>query len=148
MEHQFIARILLTLFAAIQCAATLAIDLGPTHATNPAWPGHARFHLVWQNMATLLLSLLAAGLVWAPKLDRGLGFALASLLAAVPMLSFLAALALRRSFAARLSDPNGMPPAKLVFRGRVRRIDLNVAAVAAGFLALAIIVAIYCWRPR
>ena len=146
MQHKAIARLLLTLFAIIQAAATLAIDLGPTHATNAQWPGHARFHLVWQNLTTLLLSLLATGLIWSPAPDRDGGFYLASILAGIPMLSFLAALVFRRYYAGTLSDPNGIPPAKVAFLGKERHIDLNLAAVVAGFIALAMIEGIYSWQ--
>jgi hypothetical protein len=143
LDHRTIARCLLAIFSIVQGSATLAIDLRSTHATNPLWPGHARFHLVWQNAEILLLSFLTLGLVWSSKLDRDLGFYLASTLTAIPMLSFLGALAFRGAYSGTLSDPNGIPPLQIVLLRKVRRIDLNLAAVVAGFVALAIIVAIY-----
>ena len=42
------ARILLTLTVFGYSLGTLKADFNKTHAANPAWTGHARFHVVWQ----------------------------------------------------------------------------------------------------
>ena len=42
------ARILLTLAALAFSAITVVADLNKTHAANPLWTPHARFHVVWQ----------------------------------------------------------------------------------------------------
>ena len=49
MTHQTVARVLLAALCGLQGLATPAIDLNRTHATNFLWPGHARFHIVWQE---------------------------------------------------------------------------------------------------
>jgi len=65
VTHVSIARGLLAILCGAQGAATLGIDLNRTHATNPRWPGHARFHLVWQAASYAFLSLLEVALVLA-----------------------------------------------------------------------------------
>ena len=62
-DHPLVARGLLTLLCAAQGVATLAIDLNRNHATNPLWPGHARFHLVWQAGSTFMLAAVEVALI-------------------------------------------------------------------------------------
>ena len=99
MNCILLARISLSFLCAIQGMATLAIDLNRTHAANPAWTGHARFHVVWQSASVALLSVLELALIWMRGPYREGGFYLASLLAAVSPLGFLIACATRRIFA-------------------------------------------------
>jgi len=40
-------KILLTLATAMYLFAPPIVDLSRTHATNPLWVSHARFHVVW-----------------------------------------------------------------------------------------------------
>ena len=58
MTDQAIARGLLVVLCILQGLATIVIDLDHFHATNPGWPGHARFHLVWQVVTVALLAVL------------------------------------------------------------------------------------------
>ena len=88
MSNQTIARDLLAVLCCLQGLVTLAIDLNRAHATNTAWPGHARFHLVWQVATTAGLALLEVILVLAPGPFRAQCFYLAAVLAGIPMLSF------------------------------------------------------------
>lgn len=143
MDHRLIARILLTTLAVSQGTATLTIDLNRTHATNPIWPGHARFHLVWQNASCALLAALAIWLVWSRGSGGDLLFNLSAILTAIPMFGFLAALMSRSLYRGTLSDPNGIPPARIRIFGRSRSLDLNLMAVAAGVLVLAVVVALH-----
>jgi len=121
----------------------LAIDLNRTHATNPEWPGHARFHLVWQVATVAGLALLEVVLVLASGPFQEQRFYLAAVLAGIPMLSFFAAFIAHGIYKGSLSDPNGMQPATIQVRGSSLRVDLNLAAETCGMLALAVIVAIY-----
>jgi len=143
MNHRLIARFLLCLFCAIQGVATLVIDLNRTHATNPAWPGHARFHLVWQNISVALLSVLVIALVSWPGAFGEQRFYLAAILTGIPMLAFLGALAFRTCYGGTLSDPNGIAPARVVISSRLVRVDLNLIAVVAGLFVLGAILSIY-----
>lgn len=40
-------------------------DLGSTHALNPQWPAHARFHVVSQVMTNFFIAILSMVLVWS-----------------------------------------------------------------------------------
>lgn len=136
MSRAEAARVLLALFCLIQGLATAAIDLNRTHATNPLWPGHARFHLVWQVAGAAIMAIVEVVLLlWrGPAYEER--FYLAALLAVVPLLSFLIALLFRRFYAGSLQDPNGIPRARLALLGRVWRIDMNVFAVVAGLVVV------------
>ena len=143
MTHQAIARDLLAALCGLQGLATLAIDCNRTHATNPEWPGHARFHLVWQVTTIAGLALLEVVLVLASGPFQEQRFYLAAVLASIPMLSFFAAFITRGIYKGTLSDPNGVPPATITVRGSTLRIDINLVAELCGLLALAVIIALY-----
>ena len=125
MTHQAIACDLLAALCCLQGLATLVIDFNRTHATNPEWPGHARFHLVWQVTTIAGLTLLEVVLVLASGPFQEQRFYLAAVLAGIPMLSFFAAFIARCIYKGTLSDPNGMQPAIIKVRGSNLRIDLN-----------------------
>ena len=57
LEYVFISKVLLTLLLLGFAIITPLIDFNESHATNPLWTGHARFHLVWQVNAMILSSL-------------------------------------------------------------------------------------------
>jgi len=143
LDHRIAARCVLALLCAIQGLATPIIDFNRTHATNPNWPGHARFHLVWQAISTALLSILEVALIWWPGRFVEQRFFLAVVITCIPLLAFLIAVIGRVLYDGTLSDPNGIPPARILVLGRVRRIDLNLAVVTAALLVLAVVVIIY-----
>jgi len=143
LDHQLFARIALSFLCAIQGAATIAIDFNRTHATNPFWTGHARFHVVWQSCTVALLSALELLLIgWAGPAHRD-AFYGAALLAALSPLGFLMTFACRRLFGGTLSDPNGIPPLRIVRWGCNLSIDMNLAAVISALFCLGILALIY-----
>jgi hypothetical protein len=140
MTHEETARWLLAILCGAQGIGTLAVDFNRTHATNPQWARHARFHLVWQAISYALLSLLEAALILAPGPFLVPRFYLAAALAGIPRLSFFAAFALRRGYGGTLSDPNGIRPFRFTIFGLQLHIDLNLAVeVVALFMLLAIL---------
>jgi len=143
MSNQAIAHDLLAALCILQGSATMAIDLNRTHATNPLWPGHARFHLVWQTAAFAWLAVLEVVLLFSAGPFQEQCFFLAAILAGIPMLGFFCALIGRGIYRGTLSDPNGMQPVTIKVRGSDLRIDLNLVAEIVGLSALAAIVAIY-----
>ena len=111
--------------------ATLAYGVGPfiidmnrTHLWHPAWPGHARFRLLWAAVSQLAVAGLALWLVWGAggdavwrcRLALGIGLAMNS--------GFWVALLFRKTFHGTLHDPQGIPP----LGGKV---DGNLIAVLA-----------------
>ena len=143
MNHVLLARIALSSLCVIQAIATVAIDFNRTHATNPLWTGHARFHVVWQSSTVVLLSGLEVVLVWRSGSYADAGFYLAALLAGLSPLGFLTAFVSRRMFGGTLSDPNGIPPARVRVLGKVREVDANLVAVVVAVVVLVAIVTIY-----
>lgn len=143
MTNQSIARDLLAALCLLQGMATVAIDLNRTHATNSEWPGHARFHVVWQTAAFVWLAMLEVPLVLVAGSLQEQRFYLALILAGVPMFGFFAAFIARRIYKGTLSDPNGMQPLKINVRSSTLLIDLNLVAEIGGVLALGAIIALY-----
>jgi hypothetical protein len=143
LKHVLVARISLSFLCALQGLATLAIDFNRTHATNSAWTGHARFHVVWQSVTVALLAGVELILIWSHGLSEMEGFYVACLLASLSPLGFLSALATRKRYGGTLSDPNGIPPVQIVLWGIKLSIDMNLAAVVAALVCLVIIIVIY-----
>jgi hypothetical protein len=132
MSASFLARLMVTAVAAGQGITPLFIDLNRTHATNPLWPGHARFHVVWQPVGLFFLGAIGVTLIWLPSSESQLLFYLAALLTASPMLSFLVALFSRRAYDGTLHDPNGIQPVRIRIGTTVREFDMNAVLVIAG----------------
>jgi hypothetical protein len=143
MTHAALARWLLALLCAAQGAGTAAIDLNRTHATNPRWPAHARFHLVWQVVSYAFLSLFEIALIFAPCPLQQPRFYLAAALAVIPMMSCLAAFFLRKIYGGSIFNRDGIAPMKIVVRGSELHIDLNLTAEAVALLSLIGIVALF-----
>src|SRR5712671_192950 len=64
-DSNIFARVLLTIVTAGYAVAPLIADLNSTHATNPLWTPHARFHVVWQVLSYSGIGLIALYLIWA-----------------------------------------------------------------------------------
>jgi hypothetical protein len=128
--------VLLSLLALSQGAVMLAVELNRTHATHPAWPGHARFHLVWQNVTTACFSLFTVALLWWPGPYGRQRFYCAAAITAIPLAGFLLAHSIKALYGGTLSDPDGVPPLRLNLGGRHREIDGNTLAVLLGTFVL------------
>lgn len=137
MSASLLARLMVTAVAAGQGIAPLLIDLNRTHATNPLWPGHARFHVVWQTFGLFLMGLVGGTLIWWPSPGSRQLFYLASLLTALPMLAFLVALFLRRTYGGALHDPNGIQPLRIRIGVKTREFDMNAVLVIFAGVVLA-----------
>ena len=64
-DQNFLTRIIFTIASiAIAVGPTIA-DFNKTHATHPDWPGHARFHVVWQVLGFYPSAMIALIILWA-----------------------------------------------------------------------------------
>lgn len=111
----------------------LFIDLNRTHATHPIWPGHARFHVVWQTATAALLGLLETALLWWPGGSGTERFYLAAGLTIIPLVGFALALLTRRRYGGTLHDPQGMKPLRM----GSAQIDMNAVLVLTALAMLA-----------
>jgi hypothetical protein len=139
----FFARVLVTTVSAGQGITPLFVDLNRTHATNPLWTGHARFHVVDQTIVMALLATVEVALLWWIAPGSQLTFYLATLLTAAPISGFLIATFTRRFYGGTLRDPNGVPAMRLRLGGRPSEIDVNVVVVSTGAAILLIAILIF-----
>ncbi len=140
---QTIARILLTLTALGYGLATIKADFNKTHATNPRWTPHARFHVVWQILSYSGVGLIALYLIWidgSMPLER---LYLAAALSVAIYGAFFVTVFARPLFGGSLYDENGYLPFKPPIGPRHWRWDVNVTAftilstiMMAGILAV------------
>lgn len=130
---------LLTLVAVAQAVATVLIDLNRTHAAHPRWPGHARFHVIWQTWNTALLGVIECWLLWSAAANIQWRFYLAAALTMVPCVGFVIAQMMRKTFAATLSDPDGIPPVHVRVSGQTVRTDGNALCVYVALVLIPLI---------
>jgi uncharacterized membrane protein len=143
-DHLLLARILFTLTTAGWAVGTVIADFNQTHATNPKWTPHARFHVVWQILSYTGFGLMALLLIWWPgplAIER---LVLAALISTVVYGAFLAALLAMPVYGGRAYDDNGYQPFDAPVPLIAKKWDVNVTAfaiqivlLAAGVIALA-----------
>ncbi len=144
IDHILIARILLTVATVGWAVLTVIADFNKTHATNPAWTPHARFHVVWQISSYVGLGLLAFALIWWPgplAIER---LYLVALMDAIVYGAFFAALVAMPIYGGAAYDKNGYQPFKAPIPIIAKAWDANVTIfsiqlviLAAGLLAVA-----------
>jgi hypothetical protein len=141
-ETHLLARILLTIATLGYGLVTIKADFNATHATNPLWTPHARFHVVWQVSSYAGVGLIALGLIWIGGPLETARLYLAGALAAAVYGGFFAALFARPAYGGVLYDENGYPPFKAPV-GSSWMWDVNVtvftamaAILAVGLLAI------------
>jgi hypothetical protein len=145
MTAALAARWIVTAIAAGQGVMPVVIDLNRTHATNPLWPGHARFHLVQQVFTLLPAAVIEVALLWWPGHAMRERFYLAAVLAATSLVGFLVATLARPLYGGRLHDPNGIQPVRFRVGSRLIKFDMNVPIVALA-TALLIGAVVVFWR--
>lgn len=88
----------------------LFADLNTTHALNPRWSKHARFHVVTQALTGAAISAVAMFLLWSPSIERNVGICLAATLSFCVLGAFFVSVALRSFYGGALSDVEGGIP--------------------------------------
>src|SRR5436305_14832310 len=136
-SDDLIVRVLLTINTIGYSAIPMLADFNKTHATNPLWTPHARFHVVWQVSSYCGIGLIALWLIWTAGAPAKLWLAVA-LAAAMYAAFFVTAFAMPR-FGGTLADPNGVPPlGRVMLGGRPVVLDANMTVFSAQVVVLAI----------
>ena len=98
--------VLLLVAAAIYGIIPPIVDLSDTHAFHPAWPPHARFHMVWLLGTNSTLALIVAWLVLAgPAEQRETRLRFASLIGIAALGGFFVATLSQSAYGGALHDP-------------------------------------------
>jgi hypothetical protein len=128
-----LVRMLLTLVTLGYSLIPVLADFNKTHATNPLWTGHARYHVVWQVLSYVLVAAISLFLIWGPVDSNGsLGLKLAAALAFAIYGGFFGALFLMRLYDGKTYDDNGIQPIK----AGVLSLDVNITVFTAISLML------------
>ena len=136
-DHLLVARILFTLTTAGWAALTIFADFNKTHATNPKWTPHARFHVVWQILSYIGFGLIAFALVWWPgplALER---LYLVALMCTAVYGAFFAALLAMPIYGGAAYDKNGYKPFKAPIPIISKTWDANITAFNIQLILLA-----------
>jgi hypothetical protein len=143
-DHILLARILLTLMTAGWAFATVIADFNKTHATNPKWTGHARFHVVWQITSYVGFGLLGLALIWWPGPLAVERLALVALMGTIVYAGFFIAVFAMPIYGGTAYDDNGYMPFKAPIPVISKLWDVNITAfciqivlLAGGVVALA-----------
>ena len=132
------AKILLTIATLGYSAIPAMFDSNPTHATNPSFPGHARFHIVWQVSSYVYVALLALYLIWTAGADTH-PLWLALILAAAAYGGFWTAVVSRGMYGGKLvSEVNPVPTFKWNVFGLKFETDANVSLFTPAVIVTAL----------
>jgi hypothetical protein len=127
-DHNLLARILLTVMTAGYGLVTIKADFNRTHATNPLWTPHARFHVVWQILSYVGFGLIAFALIWIPgPLDVERLYLVCAFGVVVYGAFFIAFLAMP-VYGGKAYDENGYLPFAVRVFGRKLLLDVNATA--------------------
>src|SRR5205085_12179209 len=118
-DGNLLARILLALASIGYGVITVKADFNRTHATNPLWTPHARFHVVWQILSYVGFGLIAQALIWMPGTYAIERLYLAAAFAAVVYGAFFIALLAMPLYVGRTLDESGTQPYAMSY-GRMR----------------------------
>ena len=137
-DHFLLARVLLTLVTLGYGLATVFADFNKTHATNPLWTPHARFHVVWQISSYVGFGLLALALTWWPGPLATERLYLVAAMGAVVYVAFFVAVFAMPVYGGEAYDKNGYMPFAAPVPVIAKRWDLNITI----FSVLAVILVV------
>ena len=120
-------KILLTLVTLGYSAIPTFFDFNETHATNPSWTGHARWHVVWQVSSYDYIAIMSLVLIWTVG-DDASRLWVPALLALFAYAGFWTANLTRPIYGGVLQDKvNGVPAIPFNLFGWRFSVDANVA---------------------
>ncbi len=125
-DQTLVPRILFTIVAVMIGVGPIFADFNKTHATNPLWPPHARFHVVWQVLSQNGVSLVILYLLWSQSPDYGTHIVVAGILNYVWGASFYSTLATMKIYGGALKDVNGIKPFRFNIFGTIYLVDTNL----------------------
>jgi hypothetical protein len=125
-DSNLLSRILLSVASIGYGFVTIKADFNATHATNPSWTPHARFHVVWQVLSYSGIATLALGLIWLRGAMETERLYFAAAMAAAVYGAFFISLLMRPLFGGTLYDANGYLPFKVPIGPAAWKWDVNV----------------------
>ena len=130
------AKILLTLTILGYALVTIKADFNKTHATNPKWTPHARFHVVWQILSYVGFGLIAFALIWVPGPLYVERLYLVCAFGLVVYGAFFLAFLAMPVYGGKAYDENGYPPFAVRVFGKKLLLDVNATAFSLFFVVL------------
>ena len=137
IDRILIVRILFTLMTAGWAVLTIIADFNKTHATNPKWTPHARFHVVWQISSYIGLGLIAFALIWWPGPLAVERLYLVLSMSVMVYAGFFAALIAMPLYGGAAYDDNGYQPFKAPIPIISKTWDANITAFSIQLIILA-----------
>jgi hypothetical protein len=136
-----IARILISLATLGYGFVTIKADFNATHATNPIWTPHARFHVVWQVLSYSGVALIALALIWLPGPMAAERMYLAAGLGAAVLGAFYVAFFAMGAYGGRAYDDNAYLPFHPPGMPAAWRWDVNVTVftILSAFLVIGVL---------
>jgi hypothetical protein len=138
-------KILLTIATLGYSAIPAIFDSNNTHATNPSWTGHARYHVVWQVSSYVYIAVLMLYLIWTARTNT-VSLWIAAVASGCIYAGFWTAFASRPVYGGWLVDKiNGVPDFRWNIFGLKFRTDANVSLFAP-VVAVLLVAAILLYR--
>jgi len=136
-DHILVARILFTLVTIACAVLTVVADFNKTHATNPAWTPHARFHVVWQISSYVGFGLLTFALIWWPGPLAVERLYLAASMSVIVYAAFFGALIAMPIYGGSAYDKNGYQPFDAPIPIIAKKWDVNITVFSVQLVILA-----------